>query len=90
LSGGKNNIFDPSNPELDGAITTLTTSSYNTDYDNEGYLMRGQYDYNSTYFGSFSVRRDGSSRFHPDHRWGTFWSFGGAWIISKESWFTPK
>ncbi len=90
LSGGKNNIFDSSNPELDGAITTLSNSSYTTDYDNEGYLMRGQYDYNSTYFGSFSVRRDGSSRFHPDHRWGTFWSFGGAWIISKESWFKPK
>ena len=25
--------------------------------------------------------------FHPDHRWGNFWSFGAAWIISKESWF---
>ena len=34
-----------------------------------------------------SYRRDASSKFHPDHRWGKFWSIGGAWIISKESFF---
>lgn len=27
------------------------------------------------------------SRFDPDNRWGNFWSFGGAWILSKEKWF---
>jgi TonB-linked SusC/RagA family outer membrane protein len=90
LDGGKSNLFDSSNVELDGAISTLSASSNSTDYNNEGYLMRGQYDFNGVYFGSFSVRRDGSSRFHPDNRWGSFWSFGGAWIMSKESWFTAK
>ena len=39
------------------------------------------------YFASASFRRDASSRFHPDNRWGNFWSLGGAWIVSKESWF---
>ena len=43
-----------------------------------------EYSYQSKYFVSASVRTDGSSRFHPDHRWGTFWSFGGSWKISRE------
>ena len=43
-----------------------------------------EYSYQSRYFVSASVRTDGSSRFHPDNRWGTFWSFGGSWKISRE------
>ncbi len=87
LGGGKANILSETNKELDGAIVNTMISSNTTDYNNEGYLMRGQYDYDQKYFGSFSVRRDGSSRFHPDHRWGTFWSLGGAYNMHKEEWF---
>ena len=31
-----------------------------------------------------------SSRFHPDHRWGNFWSFGAGWLINHESWFNAS
>jgi TonB-linked SusC/RagA family outer membrane protein len=50
-------------------------------------LARAQYDYDSKYFLSASIRRDASSRFAPEHRWGTFWSAGAAWLLNKESWF---
>lgn len=90
LSADRSNMFDPTNLELDGAVTAGGSSSYTTDYNNEGWLFRGQYSFDNKYFGSVSVRRDASSRFHPDHRWGTFWSAGGAWILSKEEWFTPS
>ena len=50
----------------------------------ESYLGRVRYDYNQQYFGEFSIRRDGSSKFAPKNRWGTFWSIGGSWIISRE------
>lgn len=43
-----------------------------------------EYNYDQKYFISASVRSDGSSRFHPDHRWGTFWSVGGSWKILQE------
>ena len=43
-----------------------------------------EYSYNQKYFLSASVRSDGSSRFHPDHRWGTFWSVGASWKIMLE------
>ena len=43
-----------------------------------------EYSYDQKYFLSASVRSDGSSRFHPDHRWGTFWSIGASWKIMQE------
>ncbi|MCS2372954.1 TonB-dependent receptor [Phocaeicola vulgatus] len=46
---------------------------------------RINYDYLNKYFLSFSIRTDGSSRFAPGHRWGTFWSIGGNWRISEEN-----
>lgn len=85
LYGSKSSMFDRGNEELAGAIIKGNANSYTTEYNNEGWIFRGQYDYDSKYFFSGSFRRDASSRFHPSHRWGNFWSIGGAWIISKES-----
>ena len=62
-------------------------SSYNNVYNNEGYFARGLYNYAGKYYASASFRRDASSRFAKNHRWGNFWSLGGAWIISKEDFF---
>lgn len=50
----------------------------------ESYLGRVRYNYDQKYFGEVSVRRDGSSRFSKNHRWGTFWSVGASWVISRE------
>ena len=87
LYASKSNMFDPWGTELDGAITDGSMSSYSSAYNNEGWLFRAQYNYNEKYFASASFRRDASSRFAPNHRWGNFWSLGGAWIISKEDFF---
>lgn len=87
LTASKNNVFSVFNDELAGAVNIGTMNSYTTDYNVEGWFGRVQYNYDNKYFGSLSYRRDASSRFHPDHRWGNFWSLGGAWIISKEKWF---
>ena len=74
------------NHELAGAITNEPTYSNQTNYNTEGFFFRGMYDYDGKYFGQVSYRRDGSSRFSPAHRWGDFYSFGGAWILTKEDW----
>lgn len=87
LNAQRSNQLIPSNSELSGAITDGSSNSYFTHYNVEGYFSRVQYDYDEKYFGSASFRRDASSRFHPDNRWGNFWSFSGAWMINKESWF---
>jgi TonB-linked SusC/RagA family outer membrane protein len=49
------------------------------------YVGRVNYDYNGRYLLSASVRRDGSSRFAPGNKWGTFPSASVGWRISEES-----
>ena len=85
MSGDKQKIYDPFSTELSNAIIMGSLSSSTDRYATEGWLGRIQYDYDGKYFGSVSYRRDASSRFHPDNRWGNFWSVGGAWLMSKES-----
>lgn len=51
------------------------------------YLGRVQYDYNSKYLLSASIRRDGSSRFGEKNRWGWFPSASLGWRISREDFF---
>lgn len=55
-----------------------------TGYNTESYLGRARYNYDQKYFAEVSLNRDGSSQFAKDKRWGTFWSVGAGWIISKE------
>jgi len=48
------------------------------------FLGRAAYGYNKKYLGEFSVRRDGSSVFGSNVRWGTFPSVGLGWAFSEE------
>ena len=86
LSGSNDHLFDPTIGELNNADGTSQKSvgSYTADYMTQGFLARVQYDYAGKYFLSGSYRRDASSRFHKDHRWGNFGSVGAAWLISQE------
>ena len=88
VSASKSNMFSMNNTELNGAVIDgQTANSGKSMYNNEGFFIRAQYDYNTRIFASASYRLDASSRFHPDHRWGSFWSLGGGWLIDKEPWF---
>jgi TonB-linked SusC/RagA family outer membrane protein len=88
LGGSKSHMFSQKNKELDGAVVDgQGATSYQTHYNNEGYFSRVQYDYADRYFLSASFRRDASSKFLPEHRWGSFWSASAAWIMSKENWY---
>ena len=71
-------VFDNfSNPvSLGGGITDKRL---------EGYFSRINYNYDSKYFLSASIRRDGTSVFSSDYRWGTFYSIGASWNIHKEN-----
>jgi TonB-linked SusC/RagA family outer membrane protein len=55
-----------------------------------GYLGRLGYNYANKYFIEGSVRNDGSTRFASEVRWGTFYSVGGAWVVSQENFFKNK
>lgn len=49
------------------------------------YLGRINYDYRNKYLLSLSFRTDGSSKFAPAHKWGSFPSVSAGWVVSKES-----
>ncbi|MBR4149396.1 MAG: TonB-dependent receptor [Rikenellaceae bacterium] len=88
LSAYKTNLFDVDYDELNGVIKDPGSSaSGRSMYNTEGYFGRIQYDYDGRIFVNGSYRRDASSNFHPDHRWGNFWSAGAGWLINKERWF---
>ncbi len=74
------NIFEFSN-----FVDISRLNSYTDEYKKEGYFTRINYDYDNKYYASVSYRRDGSSRFSKDNRWGNFWSFGGSWRINEEN-----
>lgn len=84
LISSKTKFFDPNIPEFSNSIIMESLDSYQTDYTIESWLGRLNYDYDDRYYLSASVRGDGSSRFAKNHKWGTFWSLGASWRMSKE------
>jgi len=85
LAVSKRNIIGDFSPILDNTAVYASASNYNTNYTTEGYFSRFIYGLKDTYFLNLTGRYDASSVFHPDVRWGAFWSVGGSWIMSNES-----
>lgn len=79
--------FSPDIKEINAFGNRYDSHSYSTMYNVEGYFGNALYNYDERYFLQGSYRRDASSRFAKDHRWGDFWSAGAAWIFSKEKFF---
>jgi len=48
------------------------------------YFGRANYSYKDTYMATASIRREGSSKFAVNNRWGTFWSASAGWRLSNE------
>lgn len=61
------------------------TGSNASDWGIMSVFGRLSYNYESRYLLTVNVREDGSSKLHPDHRWGTFPSVSAAWRVSSES-----
>ena len=85
LGASRTGGFSADIPEINAFATMSGSNSYTSEYNVEGYFANVLYNYNEKYYGSASFRRDATSYFDKDHRWGSFWSVGAAWIISKEN-----
>jgi TonB-dependent starch-binding outer membrane protein SusC len=78
---------DPEMQTFDAAtIQPTVVGGYNI-FTMISYLGRVNYSFRDKYLLTASVRRDGSSKFGPGHRWGTFPSFSLGWKISEEKFF---
>src|SRR5699024_2116009 len=54
-----------------------TVSSYKNTHKLIGFYARANLDWDRTYYFNVSARREGSTRFGKDNKWGLFWSVGG-------------
>ncbi len=78
--------IDASNPE---ALENLGASGIATEWALLSYFAQAGYSFKGRYVLSAAVRRDGSSRFGPNNRWGVFPSVSAAWNVSNERFFEP-
>ena len=67
-----------------GDPTTINANSSGGKSSLLSLFAKADYNYGDKYVASFTVRRDGSSRLAPGHRWGTFPAFGLGWHITNE------
>ncbi len=79
------NLFQPLNPFVDNTIDDKRGSGAANELAHRGIFFQGKYTLDGRYYLMGSIRRDGSSRFAPGKRWGTFWSLSAGWDIAKES-----
>ena len=85
LEGSGQNLYNPESFYLGNVIDKFTIGGKKDLYSTKGFFGRVNYSYNDTYFGNVSYRRDASSRFAPENRWGNFWSASVAWMLTRES-----
>ncbi len=72
---------------LSAASTIESLSGYNYADALVSVLSNFEYNYNDKYYLQASFRRDGSSRFPQDRRYGNFWSVSGSWRLKSETFF---
>lgn len=89
LAGSMTNFVDPTVSDFANAVVYQDLTSSRTSYFLQGIFGRGEYSYGNRYFLSASYRRDASSRFAPDKRWGGFWSLGLSWNAKQEKFLLP-
>lgn len=67
-----------------GSEDFQTNSGTGSEYTSNSFFGRLLYSYANRYLFQANVRRDGSSRFAKNYRWGTFPSFSAGWVVSEE------
>ena len=74
---------------INDVTPTTFTATYTTDDHLISYFARAEYGYDSRYLLNASLRRDGSSRFGSNRKWGTFPAVSVAWRASNEKFWKP-
>jgi len=97
-SSAQNNVYNRMNASVQGFLSDKnnqlsnglnqpTVGGTKNEWALLSFMGRANYNYADKYLLTLTVRRDGSSRFSKDNRWGTFPSVAGAWRLSEESFY---
>ncbi|HLG39089.1 MAG TPA: SusC/RagA family TonB-linked outer membrane protein [Chitinophagaceae bacterium] len=85
FSGSRRGMNLDGNIEMANFVTLASVTGQLDQLRREGFLSRINYGYNNKYYLDLSYRRDASSRFAPESRWGNFYSAGVSWSVMRES-----
>ncbi|WP_235841715.1 SusC/RagA family TonB-linked outer membrane protein [Confluentibacter sediminis] len=85
LNGSSQNPVSNEIDNIQSSDKQISATSSNNEYNRLGYLARLNYNYDNKYIASASIRRDASSRFGANNRWGTFYSASLGWNIAREA-----
>lgn len=91
-TAGGNHLYSQLNEVLSRLVISapgdyITAGGWNLTKRLQSGFGRLNYNYDDRYFLQASVRRDGSSKFGPLNRYGTFWSVSGGWAVHNEKFF---
>jgi TonB-dependent starch-binding outer membrane protein SusC len=70
--------------QFDGTFYVPQVSAINISRGLFSYFGQGDYDYKNRYGATATIRRDTTSKFENDYKWGTFWALSARWNISNE------
>lgn len=87
LSAQKNVFTFENVHEMDNGEKMYSIGGNETEWALFSYMARANYDYSNRYLVTATLRKDGSSRFGRNHRWGTFPSVSLAWRLTEEPWY---
>ena len=89
LNAQKNIFMFDNIREMDNGEKMYDIGGSSSEWALLSFMARFNYSYEDRYLLTATIRRDGSSRFGRNNRWGNFPSVSAAWRISQEEWF-PK
>ena len=87
MSGTVNTFLRDENNQLDNGSVIQGLNGNSSEWSLLSLIARMNYTYDEKYILTATIRRDGSSRFGKNNKWGTFPSFSFAWRLSEEDWF---
>ncbi|WP_255491366.1 SusC/RagA family TonB-linked outer membrane protein [Dysgonomonas sp. ZJ279] len=90
MSASVQNFLTDNNNQLNNGLTDPTVGGTKNDWSILSFIGRANYNYADKYLLTATIRRDGSSRFSKENRWGTFPSFSAAWRLSEESFYNKN
>jgi len=87
LSGDIQGFVSSSAKEMNNGTLNPLVGGSQSDWALLSFMARASYVYDNRYYITATVREDGSSRFSPEHRWGTFPSVSLAWRLTEEKFY---
>ncbi len=87
LEAFRRGFADENLQQIDAGTSEINNAGYEEDARLRSFLTRVNYSFADRYLLTGTFRRDGSSRFGPENRWGNFGSVSAGWVVSEEGFY---